>query len=272
MLFKQLLVNFFRPHLKRLSFSASQPSLLTQEYQCLAVRYLENGFVAVFFALWHSPWALVNRCSHCCFLSLFLSDMNFFARRRFSLACRILKDNQNASLSSMRQGHQWGSLIPLSRPKFSLNPVIPVIMFEIPNCVPTFNPESHLHFALKFWSRLSNKLNTGSRGLFGHPVFRAYFRSRISPPFCFKIPIPGLHRRQIPGPEGYFGHPALRAYLKSRISTPFCFKISKPAFKWAKSQFPTNRLGLSIKYRKSGRLSPGGIRSPRHQRNRGQEI
>ena len=175
--------------------------------------------------------------------------MNFFARRRFSLACRILKDKQNASLSSMRQGHQWGSLIPLSRPKFSLNPVIPVIMFEIPHCVPTFNPESHLHFALKFWSRLSNKLNTGSRGLFGHPVFRAYFRSRISPPFCFKIPIPGLHISQIPGPKGYFGHPALRAYLKSRISTPFCIKIPKPAFKWAKSQFPTNRLGLSIKYR-----------------------
>ena len=51
MLFKQLLVNFFRPHLKRLSFSASPPSLLTQEYQFLAVQYLENGFVAVFFAL-----------------------------------------------------------------------------------------------------------------------------------------------------------------------------------------------------------------------------
>ena len=213
---KQLLVNFFRPHLNRLSFSAPPPTLLTQEHQCLAVQYLKNRFVAVFFALWHSPWALVNRCSycerfeprshfksrlslivrvnvvlnrtvivdsdwrfdnlcgtsrrdvigrlsvrprcywlwrlvisnwcvsirllsqlnsrlllvklsfsHCCFLSLFLSDMNFFARRRFSLACRILKDKQYVSLSTMRQGHQLGSLIPSTRPKFSLNPVIP---------------------------------------------------------------------------------------------------------------------------------------------------
>ena len=96
--------------LNRLSFSAFPWTLLTQEHQCLAVQYLKNGFVAVFFTLWHSPWALVNRCSHCCFLSLFLSDMNFFVRRRFSLACRILKDKQNASLSFMRQGHQLSSL------------------------------------------------------------------------------------------------------------------------------------------------------------------
>ena len=150
--------------------------------------------------------------------------------------------------------------IPLSRWLCSRSRI--ACLLSIPNLTST----------LPFWSRLSNKLNTGSRGLFGHPAFCAYFRYRISPSFCFKIPIPGLHIRQIPGPEGYFGHPALRAYLKSRISTPFCFKIPKPAFKWAKSQFPTNRLGLSIKYWKSGRLSPGGIRSPRHQRNRGQEI
>ena len=131
--------------LDRLSFSAFPWTLLTQEHQCLAVQYLKNGFVAVFFTLWHSPWALVHRCSHCCFLSLFLSDMNFFVRRRFSLACRILKDKQNASLSSMRQGHQLGSLTgPSFRPKFSLHPVIPRANFQSrispPFCLKILKP------------------------------------------------------------------------------------------------------------------------------------
>ena len=38
-------------------------------------------------------------------------------------------------------------------------------------------------------------------GYFRYPASRAYFQSRLSPPFFFEIPIPGPQIRQIPDPE-----------------------------------------------------------------------
>ena len=40
-----------------------------------------------------------------------------------------------------------------------------------------------------------------AEGYFWHPIFRAYFQSRISPRFCFNIPNPDLQVRKIPDPE-----------------------------------------------------------------------
>ena len=53
-------------------------------------------------------------------------------------------------------------------------------------------------------------------GYFWHPTSRAYFQSRISPRFPFKIPNPEPQIRQIPHPEKLIGDPLIRLSLRKQ--------------------------------------------------------
>ena len=137
-------------------------------------------------------------------------------------------------------GSSIGLSIPVSsRLKFSRNPVISRVILGILHPVHTFNPESRPRFALK--SRIPNLISRNPVILmffFWDPATRAYFQSRTSPSFCFKIPNPELRTREIPYPEpylaqfrnpdGYFRNPASRAYFQFRILLLLCYKIDIP--------------------------------------------
>ena len=53
------------------------------------------------------------------------------------------------------------------------------------------------------------------KGYFWHPTSRAYFQSRISPRFRFKIPNPELQIREIPQPEKLIGDPLREVFCAS---------------------------------------------------------
>ena len=58
------------------------------------------------------------------------------------------------------------------------------------------------------------------------------------PKFLLNTVIPIQISGQSRNPAGYFRHPASRAYSQSRISSPFCFKIPNPNLQRRKSRIP----------------------------------
>ena len=91
------------------------------------------------------------------------------------------------------RGSQTGSPITTSRPKFSRNPAIPMVILGISHSMHTLNPESCLHFALK--SRI--------------PPFK-YNKANL--PFC---------RKAISRPQGAFPWPG-----KSALGTRLAEKLN----------------------------------------------
>ena len=123
--------------------------------------------------------------------------------------------------SSNCESPQQGSSIPLSQHKISLNPVIPRVISGIP-CILSI-----LNLALICFLFLSTGLQlrqiphpekstedpqneAGNPDCYlRHPASRAYFQYQVSPPYCFKIPNPGLQIRRISDPEKPFDDPQL---------------------------------------------------------------
>ena len=120
--------------------------------------------------------------------------------------------------SSNCESSQQGSSIPLSQPRIFLNPVIPTVISDIP-CIlsiPNLAPICFLFLNTGLQLRQiphPEKSTEDPQNEAGnpdcylrHPASRipCIFQYQVSPPYCFKIPNPGLQIRRIPDPENPF--------------------------------------------------------------------
>ena len=86
--------------------------------------------------------------------------------------------------------------------------------FSGPRQVSTGAPWLHRGSPIGFFNPVISTLNfvqsRNPEGRYWHPTYRAYFPSRISPWFCFKILNPELQIREVPDPEKIIWNPLLK--------------------------------------------------------------
>ena len=98
---------------------------------------------------------------------------------------------------------------------------VPNRVLQPRNRVPKFLLNTVIWTQISAQSLIPIQISAQSRnpaGYFRHPASRAYFQSRISSPFCFKIPNPNPQRRKSRIPKTYWKPSAFLMQAKSRLS------------------------------------------------------